>query len=181
MPLFPGTLSTAWTPADYGWLTWHCDVALVRGASAIATSGLLHLTRLHLPVSATVTNIVVGVGTAGNTLTSGQCFAALFTSAGALLSQTADQATAWASTGLKTMALAVAQSCAAGDYYVGVWANGTTGPALNFTGPVNASINGSFAAPNLRFASADTGLTTTAPNPFGVQTALSTAWWAALS
>jgi len=124
------------------------------------------------------------VTTAGNTLTSGQCFASLFSPAKALLGSTADQSTPWVSTGIKTMAIAGgAQNLPAGDYYVGFWYNGTTGPTFLRTAPVAgaSSLNSGLATPNLLWGTADTGLTTTAPNPMGAQTAAGNPWWVALS
>jgi hypothetical protein len=73
-----------------------------------------------------------------------------------------------------------AQSLAAGNYYIGLWFNGTTGPSLR-TCNTNTSVNAGTAAPTLLWATADSGLTTTGPNPFGAQTALGFSWWVALS
>jgi hypothetical protein len=137
---------------------------------------------LRVPAG-TVTNIIALLTSAGSGLTSGQCFASLFTSAGTLLSSTADQAANWATSGRKVMALASPQTVAAGDYYVGWWYNGTTGPSLA-RGNLNfgtSFLNGSLASPNLLYASADTGLTTAAPASMGAQSAGQTAWWLALS
>lgn len=171
-------------PADNGFLAWNSDPALTSGTTVPAVAGLLLLSRVRLPTRRTVTNIVHFVTTVGVTLTAGQCWCALYTAAGALLSVTADQAAAWVSTGLKTMPLAVAQDCAAGDYYVGTVYNGTTSPAWpRQTGSTAGFSNAGLAAPNLRFATANSGLTTpgTAPASFGAQTALTQGHWVALS
>jgi hypothetical protein len=64
---------------------------------------------LRIPVATTIISALLFLDTAGSALTSGQqCFAALYSSSGTLLSVTADQSTAWVSTGLRTMALATA-------------------------------------------------------------------------
>lgn len=173
----------AWTATDHGFLTWSILLEAASTSTALATAGTVYLTRVHLPVASSVTNIVGYVGTAGNTLTAGQCFAALYSAAGAKLDQTADQASAWGSTGLKTMALAGgAASRPAGDYYIAVWFNGTTGPAFaRGSGLAAALVNANLSAPNLRFASADTGVTTTGPSNLGGQTVISLSYWFGLS
>jgi hypothetical protein len=129
-----------------------------------------------------VTNIVTYLSSAGNTLTAGQCFAALWrVDTGALLGQTADQAAAWATNGVKTAAIAGGPVAApASDLIVGYWFNGTTGPAVFRTNGV-AMINLGLAAAASRFGSADTGRTTTAPATLGTISALNVAYWAALS
>jgi hypothetical protein len=120
---------------------------------------------------------------AGATLTTNQCFAGLYTSAGVLLSSTADQSVAWATGGLKTMALAVAQATTIDTYYyVGWYAVGTTMPTQ--TRRINSSsaiTNVGLAAPNFAFGTANTGLTTALPDPIGTQTGGATGWWVGLS
>jgi hypothetical protein len=92
------------------------------------TAGVVYLTRVYIPAG-TVTNLHVGIGTAGAGLTAG-CFAGLYDTTGALLGQTASQATAWTSTGNAAMALTAPLVLTAGYYYVAVLANGTTLPML---------------------------------------------------
>lgn len=147
-----------------------------------ATAGRLEFTKIKLPVASVVTSIQSFVITAGSTLTAGQCFAALYTGAGALLAQTADQSGTWNSTGTKVMALAGgAQTLAAGSYYIGYWYNGTTAPTWPRSTNIAAALtNQGFSAPNLLAGNADTGLTTTAPSTMGAQTTTATFIWAAL-
>lgn len=172
-------------PSDRGWIAWNMPVQGANGAGIPGAAGILCLYRIRRVPATTITNIVTLCTAAGSVLTSGQCFAALYTAAGALVAQTVDQAAAWASNGVKTMALSSAQPVAAGDYYVGMWHNGTTGPTFlrwnNSTG--NAVItNAGTAAPNLIAATTnDTGLTTLAPTNFGTQTANSQQIFVALS
>lgn len=172
---------THWAPADQGFLTWQGDPALYTTGST-TTGGTVYLSRLHLPVAATVTNVCLFVTAVGVALTSGQCFAALYSAAGGLLGTTADQSAAWVSTGLKTMALAGGTySATAADYYVAFFWNGSTSPTW-LRGASQSSVNVGLSAPNLRFASADTGRTTSMPSTLGAQSSVSaTAWWAALS
>jgi hypothetical protein len=169
-----------WTPSDQGLVSYTYDPATVSGNATLASAGVLYLSRLHVDVAATVTNILASIATAGATLTAGQCGAALYNASGALLSATADQASAWGSTGLKTMALAVAQNLPAGDYYVGLWFNGTTSPAFYRQG-TGAHINAGLAATASRFGTANTGVTTAAPNTLGTIAAATNAWWIGLS
>ncbi|WBB94191.1 hypothetical protein [Verrucosispora sp. WMMC514] len=170
-------------PADRGYLAWtQPPYALVAGTS-LPTAGTLNLRRLRRVRAGAATSIVTYVTAAGNTLTAGQCFAALYTAAGALVAQTVDQATAWTSTGLKTMALAGGpHSLAGGDYYVGVWFQGTSGPGLVRSGTIATPLtNAGLAAPNLEAATANTGVTTTAPATLGTLTASVFEWWFALA
>lgn len=147
------------------------------------TAGRLEFIRIRVPVSSSVTNITGFISTAGATLTAGQCFASLFTGAGVLVGTTADQSGAWVSGGTKTMALASGPfSITAGDYYVGMWYNGTTAPTWRVGTNSNTTLtNLGVAAPNLLAGTADTGLTTTPPSPMGAQTGGATLWWMALS
>jgi hypothetical protein len=172
-----------WGPSDHGFKTWTMDIGVI-GGNAVPTSGTLNLARVHLPTAQSITNVLLYVFTNGTGLTANQCYAALYTSAGAKVDITADQSTPWASTGLKTMALAGgAYSAAAGDYYVAWWSNtGTSNPAF-LRGGTAANVNAGLSAPNFRFATADTGLTTagTIPLSFGTQAAANNGWWAGLS
>lgn len=170
-----------WQAADHGFIAWTYDGS-VAGASStpLTTAGTLYVMKLHVPVAASVTNIITYLTTAGIVLTSGQCFAALYQN-GTLLGTTADQATNWASTGSKIMAISGGPvAVGAGDVQVALWFNGTTGPApvrSNGTSLANLGLTAAAA----RFATANTGVTTTAPGTLATTAALSVAYWAALS
>lgn len=170
-------------PTDRGYKAWSMPPFAASVGTALATAGTLYLTRIRRVPAGPVTNIVVFVSTGGTSLTAGQCFASLFTAAGVLLGTTADQATAWGSAGIKTMALSGgAITHGGGDLYAGMWFNGTTGPAMyrgaNGSGTLN---NVGLSAPNMETATANTGLTTTPPNPFGTQSTGALHYWVALS
>jgi hypothetical protein len=172
-------------PSDYGWAAWPWDPINTGVFATFGTAGQLYAVRCHLPVTTVITNVVMYVGTIGNTLTAGQCFAALFRGSGAgatLVGQTADQSVNWASTGLYTAALAGGPyTVPAGDIVIGWWFNGTTSPAFpQITGFNNALMNQTSGS-NMRFFKANTGLTTTAPGSVGAETALATSYWAAVS
>jgi hypothetical protein len=168
-----------WAPADHGLAGWTYDLAQPNAGTA-PTAGVLQVARLHLPAPQQVTGVALFVTSAGSGLTAGQCFAGLYSSAGARLDVTADQAGVWNSGGLKLMPLAGgAAQRALADYYVAWWANGTTPPSFARAGNI-ALVNANLAAPNLRFATADTGLTTTGPANLAAQSAANVGWWAAL-
>lgn len=166
-----------------GFLAESINAAYISGSTVVPTAGRLELVKLKLAQSASVTNIVMHVATVGNTLTSGQCFAVLYTGAGTRVGVTATQDVAWVSLGVKTMALASGPfACAAGDYYVGFWFNGTTGPALARQGALaNTMTNIGLSSPSFLSATADTGLTTTSPPTIGAMTSAANVWYAALT
>lgn len=173
-------------PKDHGLIAWSAPLDYARDTSLLsveAGAGNLRLSMVRRVPAATVTNLHVAVVTAGATLTSGQCFAALYSRAGALLGVTATQHTAWQSTGIKTMALTAPVAVPAGDYYVGLWYNGTTAPALARSGLGAVSGQATFGqvSGNFTAANADSGLTTTAPATLGTQSASLLHWWVALS
>lgn len=160
---------------DFSYVGWTQDPFNFTSTTQITASGTLQVCQVRIPVAATVTNIIMRVTTGGGTLTSGQSFAALYDPNKSLLSVTADQSTAWTSVGLKTMALSVAQSVAAGIYYVAFWSVGTTMPIFQ-SGASTTMVNAGLSGATSRFAIADTGLTTTAPPTMGAFTATSLAY-----
>ena len=170
-----------WAPSDSGLLAANFDPAAMAGSTALTINGTVYAMKLWTPAQISVTNIVMHVNTAGATLTSGQNFAGLFDSSKARVGTSADQSTAWASTGLKTMALASGPfNISAGYFYVAVFANGTTRPAFS-RGSNIAVVNGALSAANARWASADTGRTTSFPATLGAFTAASNAYWCGVS
>jgi len=168
---------------DHNYLAWTGEPAVYGAATTIlASNGLMYVARIALREAKTISTISMYCVVQGATLTSGQNFAALYSGAGALLSQSVDQSTAWATIGLKAMTLAGPQAVPAGYVYVGLWGNGTTLPTFARASHQAAGLsNAGLAAPNLRFATADTGRTTTAPATIGTQTASLIQWWIALS
>lgn len=169
-----------WQPTDQGVISWTYDAVMASASSLLGTAGTVYLAKLHVPLAVSVTNLILNVGTAGAILTSGQCFAGLYQS-GTLLGASADQSTAWQSTGLKTMAIAGgAVSVVAGDVYVAMFANGTTLPGFT-RGQASSTINVGLVSTNSRFGVADTGRTTTFASTLGTVSALAIPYWAAIS
>lgn len=169
-----------WAPQDHGLSAWAYDPAMGASGTILGASGTVNFVKIHVPFGGPISNIWVLLTAAGSGLTSGQCFAGLYNSAGTLLAATADQSTAWASGGSKSMALTGAPiTVTPGDYFVGFFANGTTLPTFLRAVSQNANINLSNA--NSRFGTASTGNTTAMPSTLGTLTAASNAWWAALN
>lgn len=169
-------------PADHNLLAWTFDPGVGMAGLLVPAAGTLNEVKLKLDTAALVSNIHMVLTNAGVTLTSGQNFAMLYSAAGVLLGSTASQHTAWQSAGAKTMALQTPVNVPAGYCYVGFFCNGSTLPTF-CRGNQSSAPGGNvgLAAPNLRSATADTGLTTTIPDPVGTQTASATQWWAGLS
>lgn len=174
--------SNSTSPADHNYLTWTYDPAVSLAGTTVPAGGVLHLIKLKLDQAALVSNIIINLTSAGTTLTSGQNFALLYSSGGTLLGSTATQHTAWQSGGVKTMALVTPVTVPAGYVYGGFYTVGSVLPTIS-RGQVTTANGGNagLSAPNLRHATADTGLTDTPPATFGAQTAGATAWWMALS
>lgn len=168
-----------WTPPKMGLIAWSYDISNAT-LNTQPTAGTLSMVRLPIPAATTVTNVILAVATAGSGLTSGQCFAGLFNSSRVLLSSTADQSTSWNSTGAKIMPLAAAQAVTPGDYFVGFFYNGTTAPA--FARAASAPfINLGLSTANSRYATADTGRTTSLPATAATLAAGTIAYWVGVS
>ena len=168
---------------DFGFAAWAYDPAPA-GTNSVFTGGVIQLVRVPIRASRSITNIVLSIGTAGATLTAGSCWAGLYDSSGNRLGQTADQATAWTSTGTKTMAITGGPlTLAEGLYWIAFVATGTTIPAfLRASGVGGASINAGLSAANTRFGTYGTSQTTLpstiTPGSIGQS---NNAWWGALS
>lgn len=171
-------------PSDHGILAWAFPPEVAASQVAPIAAGRLTLTLIKLPVEVTVTNVILGVATAGGTLTANQCLAGLFQN-GNLIGSSADQSTNWTSVGVQIMALTGGPFVLdAGEAYVGWYYQGTTapkfacGPTGNWaSGVINIGITSTAA----RFGIANTGLTTALPGSIGTISTSTAAFWAALS
>ncbi len=187
MPLYAPFFPFGPAPSDNNLIAWTGEPRLsVQAGTIMPTAGLLTLMRVRV-YGTVITNIHMHCTTTATGLTTNQCLAGVFNSAGALLGAgavTADQSVAWATGGAKTMALTVAQSVTFGAfYYVGFFANTATSlptfsRCLNSSGAIT-DIGQS--APNLSVATADGSLTTAMPNNLGAMTASATAYWVGVS
>jgi len=149
--------------------------------------GQIQMIRVDLIRAATISTITQCVVGTGVTLTAGQNFAGIYDAAGTRLAQTADQTTAWGTTGTKDMALTAPVVLPAGTYYVAYLVNAATSPT--FLRIVNASalsgfVNHNFTVSNGRFTTVGaTGSATSLPASIDLSTrAFSiTSWWAGIS
>lgn len=168
-------------PADHNLVAWSMDPAMIPLASATFTAGVLNLVRLYVPVATQIASMSLQVVTSGASLTN--VGAAIYTQAGVLQTSSVNSngatATAFQSTGTKSISFTPV-TVGPGFFYVGFWMTGTTMPAL-LRGSVSAAMNIGLATGSLRFATADTGRTTTAPSTFGAQVAAVSAYFAAVS
>lgn len=172
--------SGSFAPADNNLVAAPFDPANATGTFTLTTAGTVYVVKAHLPVGGIVTNVVVPVTTAGSVLTSGQCFAGVY-QAGTLIGTTADQATAWASTGALITALTGGPfTLGAGDVYIAAFFNGTTGPTLS-AGNKTVLVNVGLGATVSRFGTADTGRTTSLAGTLGTIAATPNAIWLGLS
>jgi hypothetical protein len=121
-----------WQPTDMGLLAWTHDPLAAAGTIA-STSGSVYFMKIPIRRMTTVTNIVLTVTTAGSGLTAGQNLVGLYDSAGNRLAVSADQSTAFTTTGTKTIPLTTPLLVQPGYYYIAVMSNGTTPAALMYT------------------------------------------------
>ncbi|TXS16344.1 hypothetical protein EAO70_12970 [Streptomyces sp. adm13(2018)] len=175
--------ANATRPADSSLKAWTFDPA-TNLVAQVLTTGLLEMVKLPIRTATTITNIVAAISTAGSGLTASQNWAGLYSSAGTLLSQTADQTTAWASTGVKVMPLAAPQVVAAGTYYVAFVSNGTTPPQMPRGSSLGIGadlLNLGLTAATARYATAGTVTALPASVTMASRTTAGRAWWVAVS
>lgn len=166
-PLGVPTAVGVWRSTDYGYHAWTYD-QYGAYANIVYTAGLLYAMRLPLRAPQTVAGIAHYVNVAGAGLVAGQCFTVLYdASTRALLGTSADQSTAWQTVGLaKAPFVGGPLNLAAGWYYVGWWAQGTTIPGFIRVSAYDVCSN--LNLPNGSYRSAIVtagGVTTTPPNP----------------
>ena len=143
------------TPAMHTMIEWNGDPAVGGGGTGALTSGSLYVFQIRAQGGKQISNVEIVVGTLGSGF-SNENSAAVFDASGNQISKTADQATPWASTGRKSMALAAPFTPKNGDIlYVAVLCNATTPIALRIMGSNNLLANVGFS-------------TTSASNEFGV-------------
>lgn len=173
--------STAWGPRDSGLLAWAFDPAAATG-STISTLGKLQLVKVKVTPGIPISNIHIGLATIGASLSN--AFMALYhPTTGAKLRATADLTTAWNSTvGNRTHALTSSYTPTTEYLYVGFYSYASSGTAPTFARAANSDlVNFGLSSGAYRFCTADTGLTTALPDPFGAQTAAAVAYWVGLS
>jgi hypothetical protein len=162
-------------------LAWSFDPANANSNTGM-TSGVLQLVRLYIPYPMTITGIILSAVNAGSALTN--CYTALFDASKNLLSQSANRASTWGTTsGDKKGDLTSPQPIATPGYvFAGWWVGGGTSPswarASSLTTGTHNNLN--LTGTSLRFSTANTGLTTTAPSTAGTQTAVVSSFFVGL-
>lgn len=133
-------------------VTWTMDPAFC-AASNTPTSGSLSLNRVYVNHLSTISNLYLSVLTAGSGLTAGQNLVGVYDANGNRVGISADQTTAWGTTGNKTASLTMTGALEPGVYYLAFLSVGTTTPKLYGGGAVNAVQNLGFSATPARFMS----------------------------
>lgn len=149
--IFPTTATGA---SVQNLIAWNYD-SEVAGTEFLVTGGTVYLHKIIIPVASTITNILLGVTTAGNTLTYAR--AALYNSAGTQVGITASQTTNWASTGSQVMALTTPYSAAPGTYWVATLTTGTTQPKFAVSPGFRAAYEAGVSGATLRHGANATG------------------------
>lgn len=149
-------------PQMQGFLAWNydCEECTATGAGA-NVSGTIYLHKIYFAQGQTISNLAVGVQTAGSTLTAGQNLIGIYNSSGTRVAQSADQSGSWTSTGFKSIAMTASYTVnTAGYHYIAILAVGTTPPAFyqNANAP-SALFNGNTAAGTFRHCTGGTGQT----------------------
>lgn len=157
------TLVYPWTLA--GLLGWSFDNACATSSGIVANVGLIYVAKIQVPVTITVSNIIVRVETIGSVLTSGQNLVGAYDSAGNLLATSADQTTAWGTTGVKTAAVTPFTVTGGPTTYIygALLANGSTGP--QFQRPATNDSSSGMSGAALRFARTTAPGATSLTNP----------------
>lgn len=137
-------------------------------ASALAVSGTLHFAKIMVPVTFSAHKVFLEMVEKGSGLTAAQNKCGIYSSAGVLLGETADQtgsATKWSGTaGIQSMLLEATAEIVGGPgvfIWIGVLSVGTTPPKFASSGYVGSieALNGNLAAATARACVAATGQT----------------------
>jgi hypothetical protein len=159
-------------PADIGTglASWTVEPAACSSNQFQGGGGTGYGTQFEVRSTVTISTLYMLLSTAGGTLTSGECYAGIYSSTGTQLGTTADQSSAWeGGTGLQTMTLtaysAGSLTLQPGKYWACYFAVGTTQP--KFMGgpgsPYFGAVNCGFTGANSRAATLFTGATTALP------------------
>ncbi|MYW43035.1 collagen-like protein [Streptomyces sp. SID161] len=151
-----------WGPPDHGLTAWTFDPATCSANGTTLSAGFIYLVQIILRQPATLTKIHAVLGAAGSGLTSGQCLAGYYDTAGNRVAITGDMSTTWNSAGNKTMTLTASYAAPAGKLYAAFLHNGTTSPTFACGSTLGASFtpgNANLAASSYRFCRSSSGQT----------------------
>lgn len=152
--------AVSWQPSDNGLLLSSAGDSALLTSNAILTAGTLYLAKLPVRSAVTVTNLLFEVSTVAAGASTGT-FAGLYSSAGVLLSGSADVNAAFLAQGPATCPLTTPQALPAGGF---VWAAllanfATTQPTLFKGATATGNVpNVGLTAAAFRFAVNGTGL-----------------------
>lgn len=164
-----------WPASAQGFKCYSFDPAAISTGAQTLVTGTAYVCGLYMPVASNVTNLYcINTNTGATT----NAFMALYSGAGALLQTSSNQGGAMGAAGLKTFPVS-SQAVPVGLFYVILWMS----TALNIacTAGVDGFMNINLSVANSRYATANTGLTTTAPGTIGTKTAMAKAFWAGVS
>lgn len=128
-------------PADQGLIAWSFQPQLSTGQTSALTAGVIYLARVIIRSAATVSNVLLGVTTAGTSLAN--TTVGLYDFTGARQAVTADQSTVFQSVGFKQIAFTSTYAAPAGNYWVAVLVGSGTPPQLS--GSVSSTLTASTA------------------------------------
>lgn len=124
-----------WDAGDQGLLGWTVPAELC-SSQVLITAGSAQLTRVKIAKDGTIGNIYYGVQTAGASLTS--CAIQIYNTSGVLVATTGSLTAVVTATGEKISALTVPLAVQRDqEYWVVIYALGTTGPTIRATLTVN--------------------------------------------
>lgn len=166
-------------PDIHGFLAWAFDPVMCNNTYTLATAGTMYVIRIPIKKAMTISNIHLSIATGGGTLANS--YVAIYQN-NTLLRQSSDQSTSWQSADFKTISI-TATNVVAGSIEIALWVGSwVSAPVFHrAAGQSSALTNAYLAAANSRFATADTGITTTAPNSLGTHSQSTVAIWAAVS
>jgi len=174
-------------PSNISYISWAFDPSCSNTTKTI-TAGQIQFVRLKIPAASTLSNIIVSISNTASGLSN--AYLALYQS-NALLTQSADQSSAWSTgAGLRTVAI-TPQAVSAGEVIIALWVGaGSTLPIFHAASTASgALVNAGFATPGAnsptgRYLSGGSSITT-APaanlTSSGYTFAFSNSLWCAVS
>ncbi len=136
---------------DYDYVTWTQEPSTATQQTQPDAPGDIHFSLMKITESVTVNSLSFAVAQVPTSTTAGQCFAAIYNTAGTRLAVTADISSSFSSTGLKTVNFTSSAALTPGYYWGAVLWNGTaTTPLLMVSGGggVGSLLNTSSVSPD---------------------------------
>lgn len=169
-----GSVNNQWQPSQHGFISWAFDPMSCSGSDA-PQDGVLHLTKLWVNRPTTISKGYINVSYVGSGNTN--AYMAIYDAAGNLLGQSDNQAGNMNTLGMKTFTFTPMTIPTAGFVYLAFWVQGGTLPYFSRGAIGVANIN---VGSNYRIATANTGVTNTAPATLGAKSNGSISYWTAI-